>query len=149
MNCYDPEYVPNPEQWLALDEQVRIGLAEEYHRAKHIKLPNAKAHAAFHAIVENQIAENLECVVRAMARLTAEGLSRHESIHAIASVLAEHIHELFTTTGDEKHSTAIYSAAVERLTAVGVAANRSINPDAVKHPSFPQPLRRGAGYFQR
>ena len=117
MNRYDPDHAPNPEQWLALDEQLRIGLAEEYHRAKRIKQPNAKAHAVFHAIVENQIAENHEAVVRAMARLTAEGLSRHDAIHAIASVLAEHIHELFNTTTDEKHSAAIYFAAVERLTA--------------------------------
>lgn len=109
----------NPEQWLALDEQERIRLAEEYHRAKRIKLPDAKAHAVFHAVVENQIAENLESVVRAMARLTAEGLSRHESIHAIASVLAEHINELFNAKADEKHSPAIYSAAVECLTARG------------------------------
>jgi hypothetical protein len=29
MNRYDPEHAPNPEQWLALDEQVRIDLAEE------------------------------------------------------------------------------------------------------------------------
>lgn len=119
MNRYDPDCAPNPEQWLALDEQERIRLAEEYHRAKRIKLPDAKAHAVFHAVVENQIAENLESVVRAMARLTAEGLSRHESIHAIASVLAEHINELFNAKADEKHSPAIYSAAVERLTARG------------------------------
>lgn len=52
-----------------------------------------------------------------MARLTAEGLSRRESIHAIASVLAEHINELFNAKADEKHSAAIYGAAVERLTA--------------------------------
>ena len=119
MNRYDPDRAPNPEQWLALDEQVRIQLAEEYHRVKRIKLPNGKAHAVFHAIVENQIAENLESVVRAMARLTAEGLSRHEAIYAIASVLAEHINDLFNAKADEKHSAAIYGAAVERLTARG------------------------------
>lgn len=32
MNRYDPERAPNPEQWLALDEQLRITLAEQYHR---------------------------------------------------------------------------------------------------------------------
>lgn len=119
MNRYDPDHAPNPEQWLALDEAVRIHLADEYDRVKRIKLPNVKAHAVFHAIVENQIAENLESVVRTMGRLTAEGLSRHESIHAIASVLAEHINELFNAKADEKHSAAIYGAAVERLTARG------------------------------
>ncbi|OHC62066.1 MAG: hypothetical protein A2045_04140 [Rhodocyclales bacterium GWA2_65_20] len=117
MNRYDPDHAPNPKQWLALDEQVRIRLAEEHHRAARVKLPNLKAHAVFHAIVENQIAGNLESVVRAMARLTAEGLSRHEAIHAIASILAEHIHALFNATADEEDSAAIYDAAIERLTA--------------------------------
>lgn len=119
MNRYDPDRAPNPEEWLALDEQARIRLAEEHHRVARIKLPNLKAHAVFHAIVENQVAENLEPVVRAMGRLTAEGLSRHEAIHAIASVLAEHIQELFSATADEKNSNAIYNAAIERLSARG------------------------------
>lgn len=119
MNRYDPDQTPNPEQWLALDEQTRIRLAEEHHRAARIKLPNLKVHATFHAIVENQIAENTESVVRAMARLTAEGLSRHDAIHAIGSVLAEHIHDLFNAKADQSNSAAIYNAAVERLTAKG------------------------------
>ena len=119
MNRYDPEQTPNPEQWLALDEKTRIRLAEEHHRAFRTKLPNLKAHAIFHAIVENQIAENTESVVRAMGRLTAEGLSRHEALHAVASVLAEHIHDLFNAKADQSNSAAIYNAAVERLTAKG------------------------------
>jgi len=117
MNRYDPEYAPNPEQWLALDEQERIDLAEEHHRIANIKLPNLQAHAALHAIVESQIAQNLESVVRAMTRLTAGGLSRHEAIHAIASVLAEQIYELFDPAVNENNSASIYNAAIERLTA--------------------------------
>ena len=117
MNRYDPEYSPNPEQWLALDEQVRVDLAEEHHRIARIKLPNLKVHAALLAIVENQIAQNLESVVRAMTRLTAGGLSRHEAIHAIASVLAEHIYELSDSAVNENNSASIYNAAIERLTA--------------------------------
>ena len=116
MNRYDPEYAPDPEQWLALDEQERILLVEAHHRMARIKLPNLTAHAIFHAVIENQIAENLESVVRAMARLTAEGLSRHEAIHAIASVLGEHIVELFNGNVDG-NSAETYNAAVERLTA--------------------------------
>ena len=73
--------MPDPSAWLVLDEQERIQLAEAHHRAAHIKLPNVKAHACFHPIVENQIAEGLESVVRAMARLMNEGLSRHEALH--------------------------------------------------------------------
>ena len=117
MNRYDPEYAPDPAEWLALDEMMRIQLAEEHHRVAQIKPPNLKAHAVFHAIVENQLAENLEPVVRAMSRLTAEGLSRHEAVHAVASVLAEHMHDLLNVKADASNSQAIYYAAVERLTA--------------------------------
>ena len=116
MNSSDPDHAPNPTEWLALDEQQRIQLAEEHHRQARVELPNLKAHAVFHAIVENQIAENLEPAVRAIARLTGEGLSRHEAVHAIASVVAEHIHDLFNAKADASNSQAIYSAAVERLT---------------------------------
>jgi hypothetical protein len=48
----------------------------------------------------------------------SEGLTRHDAIHAIASVLAEHIHDLFSlVVADKNESAAIYNAAVERLTA--------------------------------
>jgi DNA polymerase III alpha subunit len=117
MNRYDPDHAPNPEQWLALDEQERIHLVKKYHRAKRIKLPSVEAHAIFHVIVENQIAENLDPVIRAMVRLKAEGLSRHNSIHAIAWVIVEHTYNLSSALVDEKHSSAIYLEAVERLTA--------------------------------
>jgi hypothetical protein len=119
VNRYDPEHAPEPAEWLALDEQARIELAEEHHRMAGTKLPNLKAHAVFHAIVENQLAENLEPVVRTMKRLTVEGLSRHEAVHAIASVLAEHMHDLFNAKADASNSQAIYNAAVERLTTRG------------------------------
>jgi len=83
MNRYDPDNAPDPAEWLALEELTRIQLVEEHHRLARIKLPNLKAHAIFHAIVENQVAENLDPVVRAMTRLTSEGLNRHEAVHAI------------------------------------------------------------------
>ena len=119
MTHYDPEVQPDPAEWLALDEQERIQLAETHHRAARIKLPNAKVHAVFHAIVENQIAEGLEPVVRAMARLANEGLSRHDAIHAIGSVCAEHLFEAMKSEDQDVASTAQarYNAAVERLTA--------------------------------
>jgi hypothetical protein len=73
MEEYNPGRAPEPESWLELDEQERIALVETYHRVARIKLPNVTAHAALHAIVENQIALNLEPVVRAMDRLGKEG----------------------------------------------------------------------------
>jgi hypothetical protein len=56
MQRYDPLKAPDPQEWLALDEQERIALAQDYHRRARIRLPNATAHATAHAIVENQIA---------------------------------------------------------------------------------------------
>lgn len=48
-----------------------------------------------HVVVENQIALGDEIPVRrAVQRLMSEGLDRHDSIHAVGSVLIGHIGEL-------------------------------------------------------
>ena len=118
MEAYNPESAPEPAAWLELDEQERIRLIEAWHRAAHIRLPNVTAHAAFHTVVENQIAMNLEPVVRAMRRLNKEGLSRHDAIHAISSVVATHLFDILKTgqADNADASQARYFAAVERLT---------------------------------
>jgi len=115
---YDPEEAPDPAEWLKLDEQLRIMLCEEHHRRSGAKAPNLEAYAVFHAIVENQIAEGYEPVVRAMARLCGEGLSRHDAVHAVASVLAEHLVDASKTGKNEAVEVmkVRYPAAVERLT---------------------------------
>lgn len=115
---YDPDVAPDPAAWLALDEQLRIDLVEAHHRAERVRLPNAKVHAVFHVIVENQIAEELQSVVRAMPRLMGEGLSRHEALHAIGSILAGRLYDASRATG-EVDAGAIqsrYDAEVEALT---------------------------------
>ena len=119
MEEYNPGCAPEPESWLELDEQERIALVETYHRVARIKLPNVTAHAALHAIVENQIALNLEPVVRAMDRLGKEGLTRHDAVHAIGSIVAEHLFDILRTdqNDDAATSRARYYVAVERLTA--------------------------------
>ena len=117
--AYDPDIQPNAKAWLELDEQERITLAERYHRRAKIELPNVKAHAAFHAIVENQLALGLESVARAVPRLLKQGLSRHDAIHAIASVLADHLYEQANSKTEDTTEVvqARYDSAVERLTA--------------------------------
>ena len=119
MRFYDPEVAPDPGEWRALDEQERILLVEAQHRAARIKLPNAKAHAAFHAIVKNQIAQGLDPVVRAMARLVNDGLSRHDALHAIGSVVAEQFFDAANAKEHDSSNTAQarYNAAVERIDA--------------------------------
>lgn len=119
MTKYDPEVTPDPVEWLELDEQERMILVEDYHRAARIKLPNIKVHALVHAVVENQIAEGLEYVVRAMARLAKDGLSRHDALHAVGCILTEHIFEILKLNDAElaKARMARYEADLEKLTA--------------------------------
>jgi len=120
MDRYDPHVPPAPEEWLALDEQERIDLVEDYHRRARIRLPKAKAHAAIHAVIENQIALGDEIPVqRTVQRLMSEGLDRHEALHAAGSVLAGHMSDLLSraeaVSGADPN--AAYYAALERLTA--------------------------------
>jgi len=116
---YDPASPPDPDAWLEADEGIRIMAVETWHRRHHVEIPNAKLHAVVHTIVENQIAGTLDPVVRAMARLAGEGLTRHDALHAVGSVLALHLHEMLAKPSDESSETtnARYLAAVERLTA--------------------------------
>jgi len=119
MDRYDPEISPDAEAWLALDEQLRIMLVEQYHRAARIDVQNLTLHATFHAIVENQLAEGLEAVDRALMRLMHEGLPRHDAVHAIGSVLSEQIWSASQPQANiaPEALNAHYIAAVERLTA--------------------------------
>jgi hypothetical protein len=68
MKYYDPLKPPEPEEWRSLDEQERMQLVEDFHRRARIRVPNAKAHALAHVIVENQIALGDEIPVRRTVR---------------------------------------------------------------------------------
>jgi hypothetical protein len=120
MKTYDPLNAPDPQEWLAIDEPQRLWLVEEFHQRAHIRLPNVKAHAVVHAIVENQIALGDETPARrTVQRLMSEGLDRHESIHAVGSVLVGHLNELLARPEAESAAdpNAAYFAELERLTA--------------------------------
>lgn len=118
MQRYDPLKAPDPAEWLALDEQERIALAQDYHRRARIRVPNARAHATAHAIVESQIALGDETPARRTAqRLMEEGLDRHEAIHAIGMVLFEFIYDLTNAPASDSDPNVPYFAALEQLTA--------------------------------
>ncbi|MFL6936576.1 MAG: hypothetical protein ACJ8EJ_18200 [Xanthobacteraceae bacterium] len=121
MNEYDPFTSPEPEEWLALDEQERVDLVENYHRRKRIRLPSSTVHAIIHAVVENQIALGEQVPIRTLQRLMSEGLDRHDAIHAIGSVLIVHLAELMrqveAETTSDADPNAPYYAELERLTA--------------------------------
>jgi hypothetical protein len=77
------------EEWLALDDTTRLTMVEEAHERHRWSVgENARVHAAMHVIVENRLAQKDEPVVTAYDRLRAAGVDRHESIHALASVVA-------------------------------------------------------------
>ena len=93
MADYDPEFAPVPEWWTSLEEWKRQELALESQRLADEDLPSPRAHAAIHVVVENQVAMGDEIPVAAtLRRLTAEGLGRHDAVHAIGSVLASHVY---------------------------------------------------------
>jgi anaerobic glycerol-3-phosphate dehydrogenase len=85
---YNPEEPPNPSDWLQLPERERIRVVATFHMVHRFKSSSTKAHAALHTIVENQAATGFGPTVRALSRLQSQGLTRHEALHAIGSVVS-------------------------------------------------------------
>jgi hypothetical protein len=97
-------------------------IVEEYHRRAGVRLPNVAAHAAIHAVVESQIALGDEIPVRDTARrLMAEGLDRHDAIHAIGSVLAGFMNDFLRNppANADTDPNEQYFAELQELTASG------------------------------
>jgi hypothetical protein len=117
MKSYDPEQAPIRDEWLALGEAERIELVAAYHKRTREKLPNLRLHAAFHAVVENQLAEGIDAVRETLERLMAEGLDRHSGIHAIGSALAEHLSNLMRKGGKGQDPNEEYFRRLRSLTA--------------------------------
>ncbi|MBN2360597.1 MAG: plasmid pRiA4b ORF-3 family protein [Deltaproteobacteria bacterium] len=91
---YDAARDPDPEVWLGLDQGDRNLAIEEYHvRANlHRRSADLRAHAVLHMAAETHVAENDPPQARAaLARLLKQGLDRHQAIHAIGTVLSEHL----------------------------------------------------------
>jgi hypothetical protein len=111
---YDPANAPDSSAWRQADAGDRLDAILRYHkRAKH--RGNLRAHSAIHAAVENQLAEGHEAAARAMTRLMAEGLDRHDAVHAIGSVLAK---QLYTMLKERHlHDPTEYAALLDALTA--------------------------------
>ena len=92
---YDPDRSPDAAWWSSLPEAEQIDLVLGHHRKAGIQLPNANLHALTHVVIENQVLLGDETpVASTLERLLGEGLSRHDAIHAIGSVLAPVILEI-------------------------------------------------------
>jgi hypothetical protein len=134
---YDPERAPDPRRWLATPEADRIELARRFHRRAGIRPPREQAHAVFHAVVETQVAMGDETpAAETLQRLMGEGLTRHDAVHAIGFVLAEHMTNLLKEEeGTDADPNERYFQSLRELTAdrwrqsaaEGEAENRGID----------------------
>lgn len=98
--AYDAARVQEPAAWLGMGDTVKVQAVEHHHRSltAHPDIPDANLHALMHVIVENQLAGGDPPEVQAtLARLSQAGLTRHEAIHAIGSVVAEAIFNIVKT----------------------------------------------------
>lgn len=96
MDRYNPEKVPDPDAWLALDEFERIDLVYSFVEMNETDIPEEakKLHALVHVTVENQLAMAVEPVPATVARLIRQGLTRHDAIHAIGAVISGDIFDI-------------------------------------------------------
>ena len=116
---YDALRDVDPAEWLALDEDERIYIVTEFHEAIEADLPDLMMHAMLHVVIENQIALGDETPVAGkLGQLRAEGLDRHDAIHALGSVLVNHIFEGMHATEPARGNDDYYSE-IEVLTAEG------------------------------
>ena len=82
-----------------------------------MELPEEFTHALMHVVVENQIALGEETPVEAvLCRLVDENLDRYDAVHAIASILVNHMFELMHGK-DAALDNDDYYAELEKLTA--------------------------------
>lgn len=73
-------------------------------------------HASIHVIVENQLAMGVELIPETIAKLTRQGLDRHDAIHAIGAIISEDIFNIVRgdiTEFSPKH----YRKKLEKITA--------------------------------
>lgn len=117
MEHYDPLRAPDATEWNDLNQDLRRSRVIEHHRQAGIELPDETLHAVIHVVVENQIAEKDGTVVEILEKLMRQGLDRHDAIHAIGSVLAEHIHSLLDQPKSELVSNKPYYTRLRKLTA--------------------------------
>lgn len=114
---YDALAAPNPVEWNAFEEGERLAAIIEYHENIGDDLPNQNLHAAFHAIVENQIAMGEDAPTKALKHLMTEGLDRHDAVHAVGSVLSEQIFNILGRREPNRYDAARYDRKLAKLAA--------------------------------
>jgi hypothetical protein len=113
MRQYDPLIAPDPETWLAMDEGERLLLIGQYHDRQGTQIPIRDLHMCVHVIAENQLAMGIPEVRSALERLMAQGLDRHQALHAISTVILDHPNRKLSAGADEES----YLREISELTA--------------------------------
>jgi hypothetical protein len=112
---YDPDKPVEAGEWLELDETEQQIIVKQYHKRARVPMPSPTMHAIIHAAIETQVAQGHAAASRALERMLAEGLSRHDAVHALGSVMAKHMF------GIMKHQQAFdeeaYAADLDALSA--------------------------------
>ena len=114
---YDPNVAPPAVEWLKLGEARRIDLVTTYHQRAGISTGNDRLHAIIHVIVETQLALGESVVMATHDRLKGGGLTRHDAIHAIGSVLTGHLQRLMTDRAPDRETERTYDDGLRSLTA--------------------------------
>ena len=88
-----------------------------YHESLDEEAPESgwRLHALLHCVVENQIALDVGNVAATETKLIRQGLTRHDAVHAIGSVIGADIFDILKNNGtfDAKK----YRSRLEKLTA--------------------------------
>ena len=106
---YDPDKNPDRAEWLALDEEQKLHLVQQYHRKNGIRSRNASLHALIHVTVENHVVLGNQVPVNAtLLKLMCEGLGRHEAIHTLGIVLWKHVDSANNKANDTEFSASDY-----------------------------------------
>jgi hypothetical protein len=94
---YDASVAPDLSKWRTMKEVVKAQAIKDYHliAQPHPVPEGLMSHVAIHFAVEEHVANgNPSEAGEAMDRLVKEGLSRHDAIHAIGTVLFDVLKEL-------------------------------------------------------
>ncbi len=118
MDKYNPDKPIDPSEWLEIDEAERIGLVRDFHETLEDEMPDdaLSIHSTVHVIVENQLAMGVELIPETIAKLTRQGLDRHEAIHAIGAIISEDIFNIVKCTTQEL-SPKKYRRRLDKITA--------------------------------
>src|SRR3989337_1358121 len=112
-----PDKPVDAAEWLALDEGEQQLVVERYHKRARIRLPSRRVPAIIQAAIETQVGQGHAAASRALERMRAEGLDRHDAVHAVGSVMAKHMFDIMKhgQTFDEKaYATDLDALSAER-----------------------------------